>query len=225
MEDPRRLIVRLAVAVAAADGRLSGDEMRALERLDKAGFGPLSSLALEEIERGAHAPMDVRATCAGLRSLGAQASALLFTALADIAESDGLSQPELRLLRTIAVLLEVPPAHATGILARLLEAPTPEEPRAPVESAPSPTPPRPAREGAALARARALLGIGPRTDKRALDAAYLTLVERYDPARVIAFGPEFVVLAVRRLSDVTAAYEALLETGRELAPEEEEVLR
>jgi hypothetical protein len=69
-----------------------------------------------------------------------------------------------------------------------------------------------------------LLGIGQCVDRRTLDAAYLALVERYDPGKVIPFGPEFVALAVRRLSDITAAYETMLETGMEAEPKED-VLR
>jgi hypothetical protein len=72
MEDPRRLIIRLAVAVSDPRDWLSGGEMRALERLNDAGFGPLSGLAVEEMGRAAHQPTDVRATCAALRSLHAQ---------------------------------------------------------------------------------------------------------------------------------------------------------
>jgi uncharacterized tellurite resistance protein B-like protein len=226
MEDPRRLIVRLAVAVAAADGRLSGEEMHALERLDEAGFGPLSALALQEIERAAREPIDIRATCAALRSIGPQAVALVFSALADVAESDGVSQAELDLLRSIAVLLEVPPAHATGILARGSEPAASSSPRRPVTQPTQPVPSSEApTESEELTRARALLGIDQGADRRALDAAYLALVERYDPGKVTAFGPEFVVLAVRRLADITAAYEAMLETGMKVEPEGEEDLQ
>jgi hypothetical protein len=42
-----------------------------------------------------------------------------------------------------------------------------------------------------------------------IDAAYLELVECYNPAKVVGFGMEFVALAVRKLAEVTVAFETV----------------
>jgi len=42
-------------------------------------------------------------------------------------------------------------------------------------------------------------------------------VERYNPAKVIDLGPEFAILAVRKLAEATTALEAILAS---LEPEE-----
>jgi DnaJ-domain-containing protein 1 len=65
---------------------------------------------------------------------------------------------------------------------------------------------RPA-DGLDLDRARSLLGVGPHATRDEIDAAYLRLVAFYDPAKVMDLGPEFVVLAVRRLGQATTAYQ------------------
>lgn len=65
---------------------------------------------------------------------------------------------------------------------------------------------RPA-DGLDLDRARSLLGVGPHATRDDVDAAFLRLVAFYDPAKVMDLGPEFVVLAVRRLGQATTAYQ------------------
>lgn len=113
-----------------------------------------------------------------------------------------------------------PPRSETGPAAP----PPSVQPRA-VEPATSQTPasasgrPMPARAPAALHvrerpadgldvdRARDLLGVGPHATREDVDAAYLRLVAFYDPAKVLDLGPEFVVLAVRRLGQATTAYQ------------------
>jgi hypothetical protein len=42
-----------------------------------------------------------------------------------------------------------------------------------------------------------------------VDAAYRAVIERYQPIKVIDLGPEFAVLAVRRLAAATAAFTVL----------------
>jgi len=54
--DLGRLIARLAVAVIAADGRITTAELAALARVDDLDLGPLSDVAREEIERAIHGP-------------------------------------------------------------------------------------------------------------------------------------------------------------------------
>ena len=62
-----------------------------------------------------------------------------------------------------------------------------------------------------------VLGIDATTSRAHLDAAYLGLIERYNPARVADLGAEFAALAARKLAEVTAAFETVLgaraETG------------
>src|ERR1051325_8157831 len=89
MEDPRRLIVRLAVAVMAADGRISADEREILNRLDHLGFGVLTGLVEGEIARAAQWPIDLRATCAGLQALSPHGATVVLNALAELAVCDG----------------------------------------------------------------------------------------------------------------------------------------
>jgi uncharacterized tellurite resistance protein B-like protein len=241
---PRRLIVRLAVAVMAADGRITVPELEAIERLDRLGLGPLGTLVREEIQRAMEAPIDVRAACAELAPLSAEAGAVILTALAEIATSDRiLSAREAEMLETIARLLQVPPAVAAQVLesalgacgpaaggAAALDAGAAAEAARP-GAARAPEPPSPERAAAARPaspreldamrreigavrratpeRAWRMLGIEPGASRAELDAAYVALVRHYDPAKVTDLGPEFAALAVRRLAEITAAYEAL----------------
>ena len=68
----------------------------------------------------------------------------------------------------------------------------------------------PAVELAALQNAYRVLGIDADASRAHLDAAYLGLVERYNPANVALLGAEFAALAVRKLAAVTAAFETVL---------------
>ena len=60
-----------------------------------------------------------------------------------------------------------------------------------------------------IAWASRVLGVDPEAETDVLNARYRHLVQSYDPAKMIDLGPEFAVLAVQRLSDVTAAYRIL----------------
>jgi DnaJ-domain-containing protein 1 len=60
-----------------------------------------------------------------------------------------------------------------------------------------------------------VLGVETGASRERLEAAYLGLVERYDPAKVIPLGADFVVLAVSKLAEITAAFER----ARSLGPE------
>ncbi len=227
-EDPRRLIVRLAVAVMAADGRIDPDEIQAAERLDRLGLGPLSKLAREEIERAAREPIDLAATCAGLSSASPQAGSVILAALADIAGIDHLLRPgEVRVLAAIGRLLGLPESIVESILDAAAaacegepagappsrgeaEAPEPAGAGAPRAFVARPAPAPPAPGGDALALAYGRLGLESHATRGELEAAYRALIERYNPARVIDLGPEFAILAVRRLADATAAFETIL---------------
>jgi uncharacterized tellurite resistance protein B-like protein len=227
-EDPRRLIVRLAVAVMAADGRIDPDELQAAERLDRLGLGLLSTLAREEIERAAREPIDLIATCAGLSSASPQAGSVILAALADIAGVDHLLKPgEIQVLSAIGRLLGLPESMVETILdaaAAACEGEPAREPwtrqeaevpersaaatRGPFVARPGPAPL--ARLGEPLALAYGRLGLGADVSRAEIEAAYRALVERYNPAKVIDLGPEFAILAVRKLAEATTAFEEIL---------------
>jgi DnaJ-domain-containing protein 1 len=203
-----RLIARLAVAVVAADARITTAELAALGRLDGLGLGSLAGVVREELERAAHEPVDVRATCALLPPLGEEGAALLLTALAELVAIDRLLAPrEREVFSTVADHLGVDPAAAARILEAAISPPPGREPEVigaptPPVTAPSPDPTH--------QRAFRVLGLEPGASRSRIDTAYLDLVQRYDPGRVSELGPEFAALAVRRLATITDAYEVAL---------------
>jgi uncharacterized tellurite resistance protein B-like protein len=232
--DPRRLIARLAVAVMVADGQITPSEYEALERLDGLGLGPLSDLAEDEIRNASRQPIDVRATCEGLAQATPEAAAVIMSVLAEIAASDRLvSRAELETLHTVARLLGLNATDAAHILSAAMSeygaslggdesvrsgGPSPSQPeRVGVirhrdgEAAAA----APATEQAALQHAYRVLGIDAATSRAHVDAAYLGLVERYNPVKVASLGAEFAALAVRKLVEATAAFETVLEARLE----------
>jgi DnaJ-domain-containing protein 1 len=213
--DPRRMMVRLAVAMMAADGRVTPNEIASLERLEERGLGPLRMLVGSEIERAVRAPIDLHETCSILAAANPGAGAVAFAAVADIAAADGLDVSESRLLDQIAPLLGLTREVAAEIL-RATAQPVDAAPAAVMREAAPPAsdaPPKPSatrlgdRAASSSARACEQLGVAPDATPAAIDEAYRRLVARYDPARVLDLGPEFAVLAVRRLTAATAAYE------------------
>lgn len=227
--DPRRLIARLAVAVMVADGRITPSEYEALEGLDSLGLGPLSDLAEEEIRNATHQPIDLRATCEGLASATPQAAAVILSVLAEVAASDrSVSRAELETLRSVATLLGLNTAQAAHILtAAMTEYGATLAADDDTSSGDAPVAARrqrvrvvrrtdseliaaPPIEDAALQSAYRVLGIDASASRAHIDAAYLGLVERYNPANVAVLGAEFAALAVRKLAAVTAAFETVL---------------
>jgi DnaJ-domain-containing protein 1 len=244
--DPRRLIVRLAVAVMTADGRITAEECEALERFDDLGLGPLCEIAEEEIERAASGPIDLRATCAGLAAAGPRAASVILAALADVAASDRkISPSELGVLEEVAALFGLPDAESHQVINLAAEARhavafatgTPggsgdrsSRPRrraaqtgqAEDDGATRGETSRPRDSDRVLADAYRLLGVDAEASDEHLDAAYLALVDRYNPSKVGDLGPEFAVMAVRKLAEITGAFETIREYrarsagGREL---------
>jgi DnaJ-domain-containing protein 1 len=203
--DLGRSIARLAVAVMLADGRMTTAEVAALGGLDALGLGPLGTVAREEIERAVREPIDVRATCAALPRLDGNAAALLLDALAQVAASDRLLAPRERdVFETIARHLGVGPAGAAHVLARAVAGASEGE-----RDAAGPHPDAPAADPA-LRGALRVLGLEPGAGRARIEAAFLDLVQRYDPAKVADLGPEFAALAVRRLAKIADAYETAL---------------
>ena len=227
-QDPRRAVARLAVAVMAADGRITSPEIAALERLDGLGLGSLGQLIEEELERATHEAIDVRSACAALAGASREAAHTLLAVLADIATCDRvLAGRERETYDGIARLLGVPERESAHILAAAAERPGAGTPVAPAgrreTAAPgvaaegmAAAPRRPAAGGAdgedaaaLLARAQRVLGVGPEASREEIDAAYVAAASRYNPVAVSAMGADFVALAVRRLADATAAWELL----------------
>jgi len=232
--DPRRLIARLAVAVMVADGQITPSEYEALERLDGLGLGPLSDLAEDEIRNATRQPIDLRATCEGLAQATPEAAAVIMSVLAEIAASDrSVSRAELETLHTVAKLLGLNGSDAAHILSAVMseygatlcgddsvrsgDLPPSRPERVSVirngdgEAAAT----APATEHAELQHAYRVLGIDAATSRAHLDAAYLGLVERYNPVKVAGLGAEFAALAVRKLVEATAAFETVLEAQLE----------
>jgi uncharacterized tellurite resistance protein B-like protein len=228
--DPRRLIARLAVAIMVADGQISPSEYEALERLDELGLGPLSDLAEDEIRNATRQPIDLHATCEGLAQATPEAAAVIMSVLAEIAASDrSVSRAELETLHTVARLLGLNATDAAHILSAAMSeygATLGGEDSVPSGGLPpsraervrvirnrdgEAAAPAPATEQAELQRAYRVLGIDAATSRAHVDAAYLGLVERYNPVKVAGLGAEFAALAVRKLVEATAAFETVLE--------------
>jgi uncharacterized tellurite resistance protein B-like protein len=114
------MIVRLAVALMAADGRITQSELSTAEHLDRLGVGPLSTLAKEEIDRAARQPIDLGDTCTGLAELSPEGGRIILSILAEIAAADGVViSTEREMLREIAGLLTLPAGSADDALASL----------------------------------------------------------------------------------------------------------
>jgi uncharacterized tellurite resistance protein B-like protein len=114
------MIVRLAVALMAADGRITQSELSTAEHLDRLGLGALSTLAKEEIDRAARQPIDLGDTCTGLAELSPEGGRIILSILAEIAAADGVvTSTEREMLREIAGLLTLPAGSADDALASL----------------------------------------------------------------------------------------------------------
>lgn len=214
-EDARRLIVRLAVAVMTADGRITASEEAAVMRFDRLGLGPLSTIATEEMRQASQAPVNIAATCEELTGMSPEAAAVLVTLLSEIAVSDGtLSDSERALLRAIATLMGLEAGQTTHIIESVAGAyaadvaPESDAPRLVVTNQAS-FGERPHSNDLDLGRAYRILGLDPGATRASIESAYLRLVDRYNPAKVTDLGPDFAVLAVRKLAEVTTAFEAV----------------
>jgi DnaJ-domain-containing protein 1 len=204
--DPPRLVAQLAAAVILADGRATSDELEELTLLDRLGLGRLSTLAAEEIRSAGHRPIDVRAACGHLRAQLPDAAPTILGALAAIAAADQtVSEPETKLLAEVASELGLAPAEAERILSAVFEAVQPETAREP--AAPPPQSTAHAPVDPEVGRALLVLGLDSLGGRADLDASYRRMVERYDPAKVLELGPDFAALAVRKLAEVTDAYQ------------------
>jgi hypothetical protein len=198
----RPAIARLVAAMMVADRRLATAEIDTADRLDRFGLGPLSGHVREELERATRMPIELEQPCAVLRGSGPALIGTVLAILADVAASDGgIDDDERRVFGVIAGRLGAGmtdiadyldgEAHGDGVAA-----PRPEASVARTSPA--------VDEGAGALRA---LGLGAAANPAEIDAAYLRLVERYDPAKVAPLGADFAALAVRKLAALTELYE------------------
>lgn len=210
----------------ASDARVTSSEIAAVAALVRLGLGSLEAITREELARAAEAPLDVVPACAALVAAYPDAGGTILAALADLAVSDGELDPrEVALLGRIGDALDVAPsivAHVVraaaaeaGVPLPTGEPPQPEPatrrsaPSVAAASAASVAAPVPA----ALDEAYAILGLDPGAPPAAVEQAYRAQLERYQPLKVLDLGPEFAVLAVRRLAAATAAFTAISEVG------------
>lgn len=204
--DPRVEVARLAAAVMVADGRLERRELEASSVLDVLGLGGLTPFVREELEHLRERPIDVDEACHQLGGMHPQAAATLIGALAQVAVADGaVADEEMRMLDAIGRRLGLGSDEIRAVVESAARGHPAWE--RPAESAAPDDADRPASSAA-----HRLLGVPPDADADAVDAAYLALVARYDPAKVAELGPEFAALAARKLFEATLAYETV--TGR-----------
>jgi len=203
MRDPRRGLAQLAVAVMTADGRVNQFEIAAVSRLESLGLGSLAQVVQNEMESVVQGTaIDVVGSCEALGSLRPEWAAAILSTLASIATSDReVSIPEVETLTAIGLGFGLPETTTQEIL-RLSAAGQAGKPTTADSRLASTTTP--------IAWASRTMGIEPAAGVDELNARYFDLVRTFDPAKMIDLGPEFVVLAVHRLSDVTAAYQVLV---------------
>lgn len=213
----RLLLARLVAAMLVADGRVTEAEIEAVGRLDGLGLGPLSAAVEEELQRAARLPIDAEHAAETLMELAPSASEVVFSALAAIAACDGISAKEIAILGVVADRFGLGIAAATDMIRAAAAGFSPSTQAAKAgaeaesiasvpEAATAPPPAEAGRRENPGASPADVLGVGEAASLEALDAAYAAMVRRYDPVAVIDLGPEFAVLAVRRLEQATEAY-------------------
>jgi hypothetical protein len=180
-------------------------ELVALTEIDLLGLGHLSDIAKEEMLAAVDEPIDLGGTCAGLVRSGPETGAMILTLLSRIAASDGSVSPgEREVFGTIARGLEVPDRTR-----RTSSTPRSRPHRGTRHhSRRHLTDRRPHRRrarGAAASVPAARIEKG--ASREQLEAAYLAAVERYDPTKMLPFGSDFVRLSVRKLAEITEAFE------------------
>jgi hypothetical protein len=198
----RGAIARLVAAMMVADRRLSTEEIDEAARLDGIGLGPLSPLVQDELQRATRAPIEIDDACVALSGTGPALVGTVLSVLAGVAASDGaIDADESRLFAAVATRLGAGPCDIRDYVA------SDETPRE-VESTGSAVPPVPSAAADDVGgEALHAFGLGRTATRAQIDAAYLDVVERYDPVKVAPLGPEFVLLAVQKLAGLSELYE------------------
>lgn len=223
--DPASALARLAAGVIVADGRITSAELASAAVLDELGLGPMRQRLIVELERLRTERIDLEPAIATVSTLSPRARAVIFEVLAELAAADGdLSEQEALLLDRLVTRwdLETKSPTPTGRTPQRAETEprTGEgvrvvvEPRQATgsaqESAMESRAASVAGDGSSseTERALAVLGLPSDASPAAVEEAFRALVHRYDPAHVIDLGPEFAILAIRRLSRIADAYVA-----------------
>jgi DnaJ-domain-containing protein 1 len=189
-------VARLVVAVMIADGRVTAGEIDVVARLDHAGLGPLSWRVHQALERLVLEPLDVRAACVTVRTAGRTLVAAVLSMLGRVAGGNwGASAAEVERFMGIANELGV-----RGEEARRHLGPLRRDPAATMHPGG-----RPHVDGTEAALRQ--LGLACGASRAEIEAAYLSLVERYDPGKLAPLGADFVKLAVRELAALTESFE------------------
>jgi uncharacterized tellurite resistance protein B-like protein len=198
---PRAAIARLVAAMMVADRRLATAEIDEASRLDHIGLGPLSPIVRDELQRATRIPIDVGDACTALSGTGPALIGTVLSVLAHIAASDGaVDDDERRMFATIANRLGARMAEIQDYLE--------SDESGDVETTTAGAPLRSAVRADDRADTLRALGLGSTAGPAEVDAAYLRLVEQYDPAKVAPLGADFVVLVVRKLAALSDLYEA-----------------
>jgi len=194
---PRHAMARLVAAMMVANRRIAAGEIDHVARLDHVGLGTLGPLVLDELERAKRMPIDVERTCEVLSGTDPALIRRVLSALAEVAASDGsIDDDERRVFTAIATALGT---RVLGVEDHLEGA---------LPSFRSAAAPRRAVSDDGHADVLGALGLRAPAMRAEIDAAYLRLVDQYDPVRVAPLGADFVVLVIRKLGAVTDAYEA-----------------
>lgn len=205
----RGAIARLVTAMMIADRRLSTNELDEATRLDGIGLGPLSPLVRDELQRATRMPIEIDEACASLSGTGPALIGTVLSVLAGVAASDGtIDADEVRLFAAIASRLG---AGMRDIHDYLPSDDAPREVESTTSAMPDVSRAAPDDEGTKALHA---LGLGETATRAQIDAAYLGAVERYDPAKVVPLGPEFVLLAVQKLAALSELYEIARDAAR-----------
>ena len=188
-------VARVIVPVMIADGRITPDELDVVSRLDLAGLGPLSYRVKGILEGVTGAPLDVAGACRTIRAGGRTVVGAVLSMLARVLGADGVQSP-LGLDRFLAIAQEL--GVDVSKARRYLR---------PVRHEPLAMPPARRTPPEAVVVALRQLGLPVDATLAEVDAAYLQLVDRYDPGRLAPMGADFVRLAVLELAALTESYE------------------
>jgi DnaJ-domain-containing protein 1 len=226
--DPAAALARLAVGVMLADGRVTAEEWATARTLDQLGLGPMRERIRAELEEAAAGSLDFAPAIATVAQFPSRARSVVFEVLSQLAAADGeLSSGEVAFLERCAAqwqlaaeagterstLEEAAPQLGRRVPIRAVEeTPAREEAQSPEEGGVGVR--QQGAEERALEQALAVLGLPPNASAAAVEQAFRTLVQRYDPAAMLDLGPEFVLLAIRRLQQIADAYVIWKSTAR-----------
>jgi hypothetical protein len=192
----RRAIAQLVTAMIVADRRVTTGEVDVATRLDRIGLGPLGTIVREDLRRATTMPIDIDGACSRLAGAGATLIGTVLSVLAEVAASDGaIDADESRVFDAVA--------HRLGTRMRDVRDWIEDGAGAAAEAVAAGT----AERWDDPALALRALGLPESASRADIDAAFVRLVEQYDPAKIAPLGAEFVALAIRKLAVLRDQYE------------------